>query len=275
MFDKLMQMKNGPKHHYVWAFQSCPNPRTLIRALSFKGAVDGITNISCFISGFIIEPNGGVVQFNYPDFKNPMVGWKRDDLIGKPVIFWTSEVGQVIYTKTLQQFDFGQHDYTLGKGRKGAGYSGNGISYNHQGDVCTRGKLKLDALDEEMKEDRYAFFEREHVTASERENLDVGPNNQLEHQIRSNLQYQAACEEAMAQIGGVPVSFCSTPRHEEAVEAAGSDQSSEAALFERCYHGNRVKAFDEYTLCQECKSHPGKQPIMDGWVSVVGYRQGP
>jgi hypothetical protein len=275
MFDKLMQMKNGPQHHYVWAFQSCPNPRTLIRALSFKRAVDGIPNISCFISGFIIEPNGGVVQFNYPDFKNPMVGWKRDDLIGKTVIFWTSEVGQVIYTKTVQQFDFGQHDYTLGKGRKGAGFSGGDIAYDYQGNVCTPGKLKLDNLDLEMKEDRDKFFEREHVTASERENLDVGPNNQLERQIRSNLQYQAACEEAMAQIGGMPVSFCSTPRHEEAVEAAGSDQSGEEALFERCYHGNRVKAFEEYTPCQSCKLHPGEHPIRDGYAEVVGYRQGP
>jgi hypothetical protein len=277
MFDKLMKMKNGPRHRHVWAFQSCPIPRTLIRALSFKRAVDGIPNISCFISGFIIEPNGKVVQFNYPNLENPMIGWKRDDLIGKAVIFWTSEVGQVIYTKTWQQFDSGQYDHTLGKGRKGAGYSGGNIKYDDQGNVCTPGKLMLDGLDLEMKKDRDAFFEREHVTASERENLDVfGPNNQLEHEIRSSLQYQAACEEAMAQIGGMPVSFCSTPRHEEAVKAAGSDQSGEEALFERCYHGNPVKAFDEYTLCQECKSHPGKQPIMDGWgTGVVGYRQGP
>jgi hypothetical protein len=207
-----------------------------------------------------------------------MVGWKRDDLIGKPVIFWTSEVGQVIYTKTVRQFDFGQHDYTLGKGRHGAGYSGNGISYNHQGDVCTRGKLKLDALDEEMKEDRDAFFEREHVTAPERENLNVGPTHIIERQIRSSRQYQASCQKAITEIGGIPVLFCHS--HQEASAAEGSDHCGAAAPDDAvmifCYHRNCVMSHGNYTPCPDCKSHPGKQPIMDGWgKGVVGYRQEP
>ena len=272
-FDQLMIMKNGPQHHYVWAFQSCPDPRTLIRALSFKRAVDGIPNISCFISGFIIEPNGKVVQFNYPNLENPMIGWKRDDLVGKAVIFWTSEVGQVIYTKTGQQFDFGQHDYTLG-----IGFSGGGIAYDYEGAVCTFGKLKYGNLDLEMSDDRYAFFAREHVTASERENLNVGKNHEIERQIRSSRQYQATCEEAMAQIGGIPVSFCHS--HQEATAAEEPDHHGAAAPVDAfmifCYHGKCVKSFDEYTPCPECKSHPGKQPIMDGWCrEIFGYRQEP
>ena len=278
MFHKLMHMKNGPQSDHIWAFKSCPDPRTLIRALSFKGGVAGISYISCFISGFIIEPNGKLVQFNYPNFDNPMIGWKRDDLFGKPVIIWISEVGQVIYTKTERQFDAGQYDYTLGVGRKGAGYSGESISYDHQGNVCTFAKLKHDALNQEMSDDRRAFFAREHVTAPERENLNVGKNHSLDREIRSDPEYQAACKEAIAQIGGIPVSLYHS--HQEATAAEGSDHCGAAAPDDAvmifCYHRNCVMSHGNYTPCLDCKRHPGKQPIMDGWCTeVVGYRQKP
>ena len=229
-FRKLTEMKNGPQHGCIWEIQRCPHPRKLIQKLSFKEGVAGVRNLSCFVSGFFIEPNGELVHFNCPDKrKKNSVGWARDDMVGKPVIFWTSEVGQVIYTKTQGQFDCGQHDYTLGVGRRGADYSGGDISYDHQGKVCTWGKLKGDALDEEMKEDRHAFFAREHVTAPEKENLHVGKNHSLDREIRSDPEYQAACKEAMAQIGGIPVSLCSTLGHEEAVKAEGPDHCGAAA----------------------------------------------
>ena len=278
MFHKLMKMKNGPQSDHIWAFESCPHLRTLIRTLSIKGRVAGISYISCFISGFIIEPKGTLVQFYYPNFDNPMIGWKRDDMVGKRVIFWTSEVGQVIYTKKVKHFDLGQHDYTLGVGRRGADYAGGGIAYNHDGEVCTWGTLKLEALNEEMKADRDAFFEREHVTAPERENLDVGKNHEIERKIRRDPGYKAACKEAIAQIGGIPVSLCRS--HQEATAAEGSDHCGAAAPDDAvmifCYHRNCVMSHGNYTPCLDCKRHPGKQPIMDGWCTeVVGYRQKP
>ena len=277
-FRKLMQMKNGPKHHPVYGIQNCPNLRELIRAFSFKGEIDGSPYVGCFISGFFIELNGGAVQFNYPNFENPLVGWNCDNMIGKPVIFWISEVGQVIYTKTVRQFDSGQHDYTLGIGHRGADYAGGGIAYNHGGEVCTWGTLKLDALNQEMSDDKRAFFEREHVTAPERENLYVGKNHEIERKIRSDPKYQAACEKAMAQIGGISISFCHS--HQEATAAEGSDHCDAAAPVDDimifCYHSNCIMSHGNYTPCLDCKSHPGKQPIMDGWgTDVVGYRQEP
>jgi len=274
-FYELMLMKRGPKIGQVWGIQICPEPYEIMRAFSFKEGVAYYRYLSAFIKGVYIEPNGEVVHFTCPDFKTS--GSRNLRMVGNPAIFWTSDVGTVIYTKEEGQFDRGQHDYTLGVGRSGAGYSGERISYDHHGAPCTFGKLKGDALHAEMTVDKRAFFARKYVTAEERENLDVGKNHEVEDQIRGNPEYQAACNEAMAKIGGIPVSLCSTAGQQEPEEqdhhgAAAPDDS--VMIF--CYHGNRVKSFDKYTLCPDCKSHPGKQPIMDGWgTGVVGYRQKP
>ena len=273
-FRKLMIMKNCPQHHQVYGIESCRNLRKLIYALSFK-EVAGFSHVSCFITGFFIELDGRVVFFNYPDFKNSGTGWNRNDMEGKPVFFWASKVGSVKYRKTQEQFDAGQHDYTLGVGPKGAGYSGESISYDHQGNVCKFAKLKKDALHQEMTDDKHDFFARPHVTAPEKENLDVGMNHELEREIRRNEEYRDACREAMARIGCIPVSMCSTFGHEDAVKAEESDQSGEAALFEQCYHDNLVKEVEKYTPCQSCKLHPGKGAIVNGWGEVVGYRNAP
>jgi hypothetical protein len=271
-FQKLMQMKLGPQIP-VYAMRLKFPLKNLIHALSFKGE-DGIPPYtSCFISGFFFNPNGEEVFFNFPDLKESGKGWDSDYMHGKPVFFWISRVGQVRYLKKSGYFDKGQYDYATGEG-----FAGGGIVYDDFGNVCTWGKIGADSLHAEMVADREAFFNRPHVTAPDKQNLNVGENHNLEREIRGNHKYQAACEKALAQIGCMPVLFCSTSRRVEAVEAveaAGSDQSDEAAIFERCYHDNRVKAFGEYSPCQSCKLHPGKGAIRNGWGDVVGYRQAP
>lgn len=268
-YGRLMIMRNCPQHHQVYGLQSCPGLRNLIWALSFK-EVAGISYVSCFITGFFIEPDGSVVFFNYPDFKNSGTGWSRNDMEGKPVFFWASTVGKVVYDKKEGDFDDGTFDHTVGEA-----FSGGGISYDESGVVCSYGKVRADGLNLRMQDDKYDFFARNFVTAPEKKNLDVGMNHELERAIRRNEEYRDACQEAMARIGCIPVSVCSTLGHEEAVKAEESDQSGEAALFERCYHGNRVKEFDNYTPCQSCKRHPGKEAIVNGWGEVFGYRNAP
>jgi hypothetical protein len=195
-------------------------------------------------------------------------------MVGNPVFIWASDVGKVVFTKTIRDYE-----HCLAMDPNDPVNNGGGISYGPDGEVCSHGKVKGDALEKLFQESKHAFFARQYVTTSKKDELYVGRNGSYEFdcEIRGNPEYQAACNEAMAKIGGIPVSLCSTSGQQEPEETdhRGAAAPDDAFMI-FCYHRTCVKSSNDYTPCPECKSHPGKQPIMDGWGrEVVGYRQGP
>jgi hypothetical protein len=120
------------------------------------------------------------------------------------------------------------------------------------------------------------------ISASTELYVSAKIHNECLMKSKANGEYITNCTENMEQIGGREVQLIESAHHQEpeahvSFHSTSSDQSGEAAaVFERCYHGNLVKHFDNsYTPCQSCMLHPGKGAIFDGWTEVVGYRNAP
>ena len=219
-FHELMRMRNGPKPgHNIWAFESCPNPIDLQRAITFKRVGDW-GHVSGYIKGFYFQPNGEVVHFNYPGYKVNSIS-----MVGCPAIVWASHVGQAVYTKRAK--DFAGVELDIYVECADTNMYGQSCAYTSgRDDYANLDMLVGLSVGNRMREDREAFFGRRYVTATSKENL----SREHECAIRTNPGYQAACNEAMAEIGGIPVSLCSTLGHEEAERAAeNSDHGGEEA----------------------------------------------
>jgi hypothetical protein len=224
-FSELMMMTHGPRKGQVYAFESCPHIDEILHGLTFRRVGD-FGQVTCFLKGMCFLNDGNVRHFNYPNFK-PL---KAMQFIPKPidgrVLVWAAEVGQAIYTKTTK--DFGGLSLEIFQENSSSNSYGGSCGYsndNSRDDLLWMDKHVALCVGAAMTEDRDAFYGRPYVTAPAKENL----LREFEHAIRTNPDYQAACNKAMAQIGGIPVSLCSTFGHEEAERAEDSDHGGEEA----------------------------------------------
>jgi hypothetical protein len=224
-FRELMRMNHGPQRGQIYAFKSCPDPVEILHGLTFK-RIGGFGQVTCFIKGVCFQPNGNVRHFNYPNFK----AFKARKFIPPPIdgsiLVWAAEVGQACYTKTTK--DFGGLSLEIFQENSSSNSYGGSCGYtndNSRDDLLWMDKHISLCVGAAMTEDRDEFFGRTYVTAPERENL----LREHEHAIRTSPDYQVACNKAMAEIGGIPVSLCSTFGHEEDERAEDSDPCSEEA----------------------------------------------
>jgi hypothetical protein len=222
-FSELMKMTHGPQKGQVYAFESCSNLEEILHGLTFRRVGD-IGQVTCFLKGMCFLNDGNVRHFNYPNFKT----FKAKKFIPKPidgrVLVWAAEVGQAIYTKTTK--DFGGLSLEIFQENSSSNSYGGSCGYsndNSRDDLLWMDKHIGLCVGAAMTEDRDAFYGRPYVTAPAKENL----SRELEHAIRTNPDYQAACNKAMAEIGGIPVSLCSTFGHEEAERAAEDSDDGE------------------------------------------------
>jgi len=217
-FHELMRMRNGPKPgHNIWAFESCPNPIDLQRAITFKRVGDW-GHVSGYIKGFYFQPNGEVVHFNYLGYKVNSIS-----MVGCPAIVWASHVGQAVYTKRAKDFAGVSLDIYVECAE--TNMYGQSCAYTSgRDDYANLDMLVGLSVGNRMREDREAFFGRRYVTPTSKENL----SREHECAIRTNPGYQAACNEAMAEIGGNPVeAMASILGHEEADDSDPCGEEAE------------------------------------------------
>lgn len=184
-----------------------------------------------------------------------------------------SQVGEAVYTKGLQDFsgEVLRVQTEIGE----TNMYGRACAYTGVGrdDYISLKIAMSNEMTVLMREHKDAFFERKHVTADSKQNL----SREHEELIRSEPKYKAACDEAMAKIGGTPVLLYSTVGHQQAVESSdhcGAAVSCETSWI-KCYHGNYIKKIDECIPCKDCLSAPGTKAVRNGWSQVVGYLMGP
>ena len=150
---------------------------------------------------------------------------------------------------------------TVGPGSADCCYS-NDPAANYFKQSCAISDLQQDAIHAKSK----GKFYPDSADSFENKSSELDP------------VFQAFCLASMEHDGYLPLPAFSASTaiemHASSAEVAG--EAPVEALMISCYHGNCVKSFDgKYESCQSCLSNPGKDTIVDGWGSVVGYRQEP
>lgn len=217
-FRMLMMMRNAPKPGHIWTFKSCPKPDDLIKAITFK-KVGKWKYVTGFIKGIYFLPTGEIIHFNFPNFKETKVN--KIFMVGHPAIVWASHVGQAVFARRTQDYA-GVETKVLLEVSETNSYGRPQAYTNERGADAVReiGKYVGLLMGAIIKEDEDRFFNREYVTVDEKKQLST----EHELEIRSEPAHQAACNEAMAKINGIPVSLYSKIEHEEDERAEDSGQ---------------------------------------------------
>lgn len=82
-------IQNNPPIGYIWAFNNCPSLGTIQKEICTSQSSD-LSNICCFIEGFIFNPNGSISFFKQ---KN-ILGLQH--IFNKPAFIWLANVGTYI-----------------------------------------------------------------------------------------------------------------------------------------------------------------------------------
>jgi hypothetical protein len=243
-----------------WVFEDCPDIQSVQKACCRNvGMGQGAGRGYCaFMCGGIIGDDGKVTFFDQPT--EPTSRPLRLNPRGCRVVVMIRMVGLMKERITGEESEI---DWSNMRDANTA-YDKTGF------DVITHGKPSF-------QDDEIVMTLP--VSASTQLYVNAKIHEELLMYSKANGGYITDCTENMKTIGGREVQFIDSDLHQEpeapvSFHSTSSDQSGEAALFERCYHGNRVKHFDTYTPCQSCMLHHGKGAISDGW-EVVGYRNAP
>jgi hypothetical protein len=252
--------KKGFAHRF-WVFENCPDIQIVQKACCRNvGMGQGAGRGYCaFMCGGIICDDGRVTFFEQPT--EPTSRPLRFNPRGCRVVVMIRMVG--LMKERIGSLE-GEIDWSNMRDAN--------TEYDKTGfDVFTRGAYRF-------QDDEIVMTLP--ISASTELYISDKIHNECLMKSKANGGYITDCTENMKTIGGREVQFIDSDLHQEpeapdSFHSTSSDQSGEAvALFERCYHGNRVKHFDTYTPCQSCMRHPGKGAISDGW-EVVGYRNAP
>lgn len=79
-------MQHNPPNGYIWAFNNCPYLGTIQQEICTSQSTK-LSNICCFIEGFIFNPNGSISFFK----QRSILGVQH--IFNKPVFIWLANVG--------------------------------------------------------------------------------------------------------------------------------------------------------------------------------------
>jgi hypothetical protein len=222
-FKNIMEMRHPPQNGHIWAVPKCPGLRKLQGTLFFKNPkipeCDWCTNVCCFVAGLCIHPDGTTASFTQEPREGANPGNSPKHMEGHFAITWTTTINKI---KVVYHPD---HDY-FEEEMEAARGTGNAVYSTAFG----RSEFtSVDRLQVCIETDHREMFEKlalsnKVIIPMDKEEL---PNDNKF--LRSDPTYKRLADEAMAQIGGIPVSLCSTFGHEEAERAEDSDHGGEEA----------------------------------------------
>ena len=219
-FQKIMGMNHPPQNDHIWALPSCPPPRELQGALYFKKFGElylkqfgELNHVCCFVAGMCFHPDGSTAVFSQEPSskkhsKKPFHRHNPNHMIGMPALVWTTTIGEFKHC-------FHPPEDKLADARDRHQGCGN-IFYAGREVISRRhleGSLYLDYREADL-ENRLQM-DGSYVLPCDRNELPCD-----DEFLRSDPTYKRLADEAIAQIGGIPVSLCSTLGHEEAERAA-------------------------------------------------------
>lgn len=189
-------MQHNPPIGYIWAFNRCPHLSSIQQEICISQSND-MSDICCFIEGFIFNPNGSISFFK----QRNTIG--SHHIFKKPAFIWLANVGTFIIP----------------------GYSG------------TNGNI---LVNEERKENPF------YGIPSRIDQITV----HHDRRILANQNYHANCQNTMAKIGGIPISF--NCQEQETAEVAQSSSEIHVEESTRICKHNIWGGGEVLGRCEKC-----------------------
>jgi len=219
-FQKIMEMNPPPKNGHIWAVEKCPCTIRLQEALYFKKIGD-LKHVCCFVAGICFLPDGTTSTFTREPFRRKAPLHDPNFMVGQFALVWSTKIGPFNYVHVTDHEEIARQL----KEAKGTGgmYYGNGadrfgvISYRHL-------TTSLDGGAREVEEEFRLSRDGNFIRPDQREELPCDDKS-----LRSDPTYKRLANEAMAQIGGIPVSLCEGAEEAEHYCGEDSDHGGEEA----------------------------------------------
>lgn len=189
--------------------------------------VEGKNRVCCIVAGICFHPNGTTSAFSTkPSRKQLAPGFNPYHMVGLPAIIWTTKIGefQLVHRVNWDTFQ---------KGVESAQGHGDSFYVGH-GAMCepiSRRCLDLHLDEEQRKDTEEARFAGGFVCPREKGEL---PSD--DESLRSNVTYKQLANQAMAQIGGISISFKCQGQQEAAEAVLSSSEPQVQQATRDCKH---------------------------------------
>ena len=226
-FQELMGSSNAPHSDHIWAVPECPNPKKLQELLYFE-RVGQKNHVCCFVAGICFHPDGTTSVFSTkPSRKQLAPGFNPHHMVGLPAIIWTTKIGEFQF---VHRVDHGavQKDYESARGCGKFFYVGNGAMC----EVTNPRIFSAQLMDFQREDTEEARFAGGFVCPREKGEL---PSD--DESLRSNVTYKQLANQAMAQIGGISISFKCQGQQEAAEAVLSSSEPQVQQATRNCKHG--------------------------------------